>query len=679
MVRLVEAPGRSDPPGRGDDCMTAFRTRACTPQGRDLKTNSLPARAGGFRNTPHHDEPFLKFSSVVYSHGRGRAVGPLSLTVRSGEYVAIVGPNGSGKSTILALAAGLIAPQSGQLEFSRPLTPGKESSGVKPVCLVFQTPEDQIVSSTVEDDVAFGCENLGLDPVETGVRVVEALRLTGLADLRTRPTRFLSAGQQQRLAIAGALALKPECIAFDEATAMLDPVARRQVLDIMDRLNASGMTILHVTHDMDEAVRASRIILVQDGTVVLDCPREEFFKGEKQGVHGLLPRDAELARDLGLEPHPGEGQDLLCDRIVRAFGAAPAAAPAVSSAAAPAAVPCQAGTPAPGTPAPGPLPAHPLGDEPDTFVMDHASFSWMRGTMHQVDALMDASLRIPGGSLVAFVGATGSGKSTALQLLNGLSLPDSGTVLAFGTPTDARPPKEPWYRRTPPEVNPLPRLALRSPLAIQKPEAAIFEFHAADDVAFGPRNLGIRGKALKDRVSLWMAAFGLPLEEFGERPSRSLSGGEKRRLALAGIFAMESPALLLDEPGSALDPETRNAVMARIEDARRDGRTVVMVTHSMEEAARCDYVAVFHAGRLAAFDVPEKVFGADYQAAWGIDRPFVAEVAARLNLFGDDGTLPLASSALLERLGPGSPGCSGNPDSPGGPGTGGRENHNART
>jgi energy-coupling factor transport system ATP-binding protein len=183
-------------------------------------------------------------------------------------------------------------------------------------------------------------------------------------------------------------------------------------------------------------------------------------------------------------------------------------------------------------------------------------------------------------------------------------------------------------------------MRIRSPLSVQRPESAIFEYYAGDEVAFGPRNKGLKGAALVARVKSAMDSVALPYDEFRDRRARSLSGGEKRRLAIASVLSMDSEALLLDEPASALDPASKRSIMDLLFSfAKSDGnkekahhRTLVFATHSMEEAARADFVAVVGDGRLLAWGPPAHIFGPGWSASWGIGRTFAAEAveAARL-------------------------------------------------
>jgi energy-coupling factor transporter ATP-binding protein EcfA2 len=549
----------------------------------------------------------LELESVSFSYPDSprRVLENLSFSIAAGEYVAVVGANGSGKSSLLRLLDGLRSPVSGEVRVDGASTStlAGRRAALAAVGLVFQSPADQIVSSSVEEDIAFGPENLGLPRSQIAARVEAALAAVGLTGERYRPTRFLSAGQQQRLAVAGALAADATCLAFDEATAMLDPEAREAVLGLMEGLAASGKAVIHVTHDMSEAARASRVLVLDRGSLVFDGSPSRLFSPAGRSIGAVaslgLPDCAALAAALGLEGLPGESARDLASRIAAqrpGTGFAPKRASRQ-----------------------GPAPAPPMKDE--VFSLQGASHAYLRGTSNEVPALRDLDLVVRRGTRLALVGRTGSGKSTALQLLDGLVSASSGSVRAFGqdlgkAATDLR------------------SIRVRAPLAIQRPESALFERYAGDDVAYGPRNLGLSGRELVQRVRLAMEEAGLGYEDFRDRLTRTLSGGEKRRLALAGVLAMGGEALLLDEPTSALDPSTRLAVLELVLGAGRGEATVVMATHSMGEAARADLVAVFDGGRLAALGEPRSVFYELFDPSWGIGRPFVCEVALELEALG---------------------------------------------
>ena len=233
-----------------------------------------------------------------------RAIKGISLDVQKGSFVAIVGMNGSGKSTLANCFNGLILPTSGFVTVDGMDT--RDDSKLwdirRRVGMVFQNPDNQIVSSIVEDDVAFGPENLGIPPAEIRERVDQALKQVGMYEHRLKGAHMLSGGQKQRIAIAGAVAMRPECIVFDEPTAMLDPKGRERVMSIIRQLNSEGITAILITHFMSEAVQADRVVVLKNGNVLADrIPREIFSDNELIREAGLeLPPVIELREALGL-------------------------------------------------------------------------------------------------------------------------------------------------------------------------------------------------------------------------------------------------------------------------------------------------------------------------------------------------------------------------------------------
>jgi energy-coupling factor transport system ATP-binding protein len=237
----------------------------------------------------------------------------IDLTIGPGEFVALIGSNGSGKSTLARHFNGLLLPTMGEVWVDGLLTSDLRHLWEvrQRVGMVFQNPENQLVASTVEEDVAFGPENLALPPDEIRQRVDEALALVGLQDYSTHPPQMLSGGQKQLVAIAGVLAARPACVVFDEPTSMLDPPNRRRILDTVRRLNAEqGITVVLITQSMDEAAIANRVLAMHGGRIVLDGPpREVFEQEERLRALGLgLPPAVEIAhrlREQGLALPPG--------------------------------------------------------------------------------------------------------------------------------------------------------------------------------------------------------------------------------------------------------------------------------------------------------------------------------------------------------------------------------------
>lgn len=228
---------------------------------------------------------FIRVENLVFDYIKNedgatfRAIDDVSFTVQRGSFTVVIGQNGSGKSTLAKNINGLLTPRSGTVYVD-----GLDVSDEKniwdirrKVAMVFQNPDNQIVSSIVEDDVAFGPENLGIDPAEIRQRVDNALMGVEMYDYRNKAPHLLSGGQKQRVAIAGAVAMEPECIVFDEPTAMLDPRGRKEVLDVIKKLNEKGITVLLITHFMEEAAQADKIIVMDNGKLKMTGTPEEIF------------------------------------------------------------------------------------------------------------------------------------------------------------------------------------------------------------------------------------------------------------------------------------------------------------------------------------------------------------------------------------------------------------------
>jgi energy-coupling factor transport system ATP-binding protein len=252
--------------------------------------------------------PFIEAHKLEYAYPleggkRILALRGIDLAIEQGEFIALVGPNGSGKSTLARHLNGLLLPTGGEVRVEGLLTSDSRHLWTvrQQVGMVFQNPDNQLVASTVEEDVAFGPENQALPPAEIRRRVDEALDVVGLSEYRTHPPQMLSGGQKQLLAIAGALASRPACIVFDEPTSMLDPPGRRRVLETIRRLNAEErLTVVLITQSMDEAAAARRVLVMHAGRTAMDGPPEEIFEQEEQlQALGLdLPPAVEIAHRL---------------------------------------------------------------------------------------------------------------------------------------------------------------------------------------------------------------------------------------------------------------------------------------------------------------------------------------------------------------------------------------------
>ncbi|MGL5753826.1 MAG: energy-coupling factor transporter ATPase [Paraclostridium sp.] len=250
-----------------------------------------------------------------------KAIDNLTLNVKQGEFVVVIGHNGSGKSTLSKNLNAILMPTNGDIfidgwntKEEEHLWDIRQTAG-----MVFQNPDNQIVATIIEEDVAFGPENLGIDPIEIRRRVEESLKSVGMYELRDRQPHLLSGGQKQRVAIAGIIAMKPKCIIFDEATAMLDPSGRKEVMKTIKRLNKEeNITVMHITHFMEEAVDADRVIVMEKGKKVLEgTPKQVFSKVEKLKSIGLdVPYMTELSKDLKDEGIDIDGDILTVDEMV---------------------------------------------------------------------------------------------------------------------------------------------------------------------------------------------------------------------------------------------------------------------------------------------------------------------------------------------------------------------------
>jgi energy-coupling factor transporter ATPase len=531
------------------------------------------------------------------------------LTLHPGEFVALVGANGSGKTTLARHLNGLLLPSAGTVRVAGHDTRDAlgQSEIRSQVAMVFQRPEDQIIAATVEDDVAFGPENLGLTGEEIEHRVRWALETVGAWDLRWRAPHLLSAGQQQRVAIAGALAMRPRCLVLDEATAMLDPAGREEILALLTTLHQEGMTVILITHWMREAAAAGRVVALTGGRVGYDGPAHALFS------------DADLLAALDLEPPP---LSLLAMALARRWpqftngylGPADlerALIPLLRPAASP-----QGLTRSLEIAPPWP------GDRP-AFSIGGLSHTYLQGTPLATPALDRVDLQVRAGETVALVGPTGSGKSTLLELVAGLLRPTGGKVWV-DTETAAA---EPFDHHLP------------VAMLFQRPEDQLFETYVGDDVAYGPRQLGLNHDQVRERVRWAMEIAGLPFAEYKDRFTQSLSGGEQRKAALAGVLALQPRILLLDEPAAGLDPPARHALLGTLRRLKREqGVTLVVATHSMEDIVTlADRVVVLQAGRIAADDSPRRLFREP--GLWdslGLRLPEIVGLMHRLRAAGAD-------------------------------------------
>ncbi len=254
---------------------------------------------------------FLDIDNVTFSYTteddngnveKNEVLHGVSLGIEKGEFVAVLGHNGSGKSTLAKLLNAVNLPESGKVTVAGMDTSDEDKlfDIRSTVGMAFQNPDNQLVATIVEEDVAFALENVGVEPKEIRRRVDEALKTVGMYDYREHSPSKLSGGQKQRVAIAGVIAMKPDCIVLDEPTAMLDPIGRREIMSTITELNKTGVTIVLITHYMDEAARAKRVVVMDNGNIIMDdCPKKVFSQVEELKSLGLdVPQVTELTHEL---------------------------------------------------------------------------------------------------------------------------------------------------------------------------------------------------------------------------------------------------------------------------------------------------------------------------------------------------------------------------------------------
>ena len=526
----------------------------------------------------------------------------VSLTIGEGEFVAILGANGSGKTTLARHFNGLLLPDHGKVLVNGLDTRVKGNLGAirQTVGMVFQHPEDQIVASTVEEDVAFGPENLGMEPGQIRRRVDEAIRAVGLEAHRQRAPHMLSAGQMQRLALAGVLAMRPRCVVFDEATTMLDPAGRRMALELMGQLREGGLTVIFVTHNMEEAAGASRILVMQAGEVVFDgAPRAAFADARLESWGLELPPAAALAKQLrGCLPGLGP-MGLTMDEFL-------------------ATLPTWAGAEQTTRAIAGQ--DRPLGEV--VIAVEGLEHTYMKDTPLAHVALAGVNLRVQSGRAHGLAGVTGSGKSTLLQHLNGLLRPQRGQVRVAGLNLA--------------DAKTLTRDVVKQVgLVFQNPETQFFETYVGDEIAYGPRQLGLDG-SLRERVRRAMELTGLDFERFKDRFVYSLSGGEQRKVALACALAIEPHILLLDEPTAGLDPRSHHEILASLRQLQAEGVEMVVSSHRMEDLAELvQDLTVMRKGAVVMAGSAQQLFEEREPIyAAGLEQPAAVRAAVRLRELG---------------------------------------------
>ena len=582
----------------------------------------------------------IECRGVSFSYdGAAQALDGIDLSIKDGEFFCILGGNGSGKSTFAKHLNALLQPDAGTVRIN-----GMDASDPELVYdirstagMVFQNPDDQLVATLVEDDVAFGPENLGVPSAQIAQRVREALKGVGLVGFERHETHALSGGQKQRVALAGVLAMEPRVLILDEASSMLDPRGRKGLMKACRALHDRGMTIVMITHFMEEAAEADRVAVFRAGHVaMLGTPEEILTRADELAQLNLdMPASCCLGRALLEKGVPVCAQvreaDMVAE-IAQAYAERSGADVAAQPSASDPHMLDNASSAADGIAASEPV-----------IEISHLSHSYSlsarerrrwrkRSTTADASskralwgndpnspwALRDVTLTVRRGEFLGLAGHTGSGKSTLVQHLNGLIRPQEGSVCALGLDLSSK--------------KDAAAVKAKVGVVFQYPERQLFAETVAQDVAFGPRNLGLPQDEVARRVASSLARVGLDLAAIGDKNPFELSGGQQRRVAFAGVLAMEPEVLVLDEPMAGLDPAARRDFLGLIDRLHREGLTVVMVSHSMDDLANCcDRIVVMNEGAVFAEGTPAQVFThADELKSIGLGVPAAQRMALAL-------------------------------------------------
>ena len=582
----------------------------------------------------------IECRGISFSYdGAAKALDGIDLNIEDGEFFCILGGNGSGKSTFAKHLNALLQPDAGTVRID-----GMDASDPELVYdirstagMVFQNPDDQLVATLVEDDVAFGPENLGVPSAQIAQRVREALKGVGLVGFERHETHALSGGQKQRVALAGVLAMEPRVLILDEASSMLDPRGRKGLMKACHVLHERGMTIVMITHFMEEAAEADRVAVFRAGRVaMLGTPEEILTRADGLVELNLdMPASCCLGMALRAKGVPVHAQVREADMVAEIAqvyadrsGEDTAGRPSASDSR----VLDNVSPATDGTAVSEPV-----------IEISHLSHSYSLSARERRRwrkrsatagksskqalwgndpsspwALRDVSLTVRRGEFLGLAGHTGSGKSTLVQHLNGLIRPQEGFVRALGLDLS----------------NKKDAAAVKAKVGVvfQYPERQLFAETVAQDVAFGPRNLGLSQDEVARRVASSLARVGLDLAAIGNKSPFELSGGQQRRVAFAGVLAMEPEVLVLDEPMAGLDPAARSDFLELIDRLHRDGLTVVMVSHSMDDLANCcDRIVVMNEGAVFAEGTPAQVFAhADELKSIGLGVPAAQRMALAL-------------------------------------------------
>lgn len=521
----------------------------------------------------------LENATYYYPIAEGKVIFALqgiNLELKAGEYIAVIGPNGSGKTTLARLLNGLLLPASGEV-----LVDGLNSKVKKDLSLirqkvgmVFQNPENQIITTSVEREIAFGLENLNLPSEEIREKVEWALSAFHLWEYKNTAPHFLSGGEKQRLAIASVLAMRPKYLILDEPTSLLDPEGRQMFNLLVKKLVADGkVTIINITQFPEEALLAERLLVLNQGKILMDDSPEKVFEDDTRLKEiGLSsPRALEIVNGLKRRGMSFKKKISNVDELIQELLSRPGVNYSL------------------------PMIQRKIGQEeqpkPEAIgnpqvEVEKVSFDYNQTSGSPKVALEKIDLKSKRGEFVGLIGPTGSGKTTLAQLLDGLLFASSGLIRVESLEIKEK-------------ASYLKKIRQKIGLVFQFPEKQLFEETVYEDIAFGPKNLGLGKDAIDARVRKSLEIVGLDSSIFAQRSPFSLSSGEQRRVAIAGILALESEILILDEPTAGLDFDGIHRIKKILLELSSMGVTIILISHNLELMAEvCKRIIYLKKGKI---------------------------------------------------------------------------------
>jgi energy-coupling factor transport system ATP-binding protein len=540
--------------------------------------------------------------TVKYVGRKNPTLVNVNLELQQGETVLLLGASGSGKSTLALTLNGLIPHSTGGVMSGSVCVAGMDTQQAsvaqlaQQVGIVFQDPESQFVTLKVEDEIAFGLENLRLPPHEMDAKIQTALDQVSMPQARTQAVWALSGGQKQRIALAALLAMEPHVIVFDEPTANLDPIGTRDVFALLAehkaRPHQPQHTIILIEHKLDEVMHLIDrvVVLGEGGSVIADAPPREMFDQHAETLRALgvwMPQVSLLAHKLGVRPVP-----VTLDEAVRQWSCVIGHLPFASG-------------------------EGQMTHDKEQMTNDSLAIE-VRHLSHRYGAnetLRDVSVCVPTGDFLAIVGANGAGKTTLAKHLMTILHPPKNTVFIEGRDVAGIPSRE------------LTRLI---GYVFQNPEHQFVTNSVADEVRFGLRVMGLSADEIEQRTHTMLTRF--KLSRYAQANPFTLSHGEKRRLSVATMLAMGQRILILDEPTFGQDQRNAAELLAVLDELHDEGRTIIVITHDMALVAQHAHtVAVMSEGRLLFHGAVREAFAQPHLLREArLTLPPIAQLAERV-------------------------------------------------